>query len=33
MELKELEKVDTRNMYKPYDDWPNIAYESYNKTY
>jgi len=33
MELKELEKVDTRNMYKTYDDWPNIAYESYNKTY
>lgn len=33
MELKDLERVDTKCMYKTYDDWPNIASESYNKKY
>ena len=33
MELKDLEKVDTKCMYKTYDNWPDIASESYNKTY
>jgi len=33
MEIKNIEKIDTKCMYKIYDDWPNIASESYNKKY
>jgi len=33
MEFKDLEKVDTKCMYKTYDNWPDIASKSYNKTY
>ena len=31
MELKDIEKIDTKHMYKVYDNWPDIARESYNK--
>ena len=33
MEIKDIEKIDTKCMYKIYDDWSNIARESYNKKY
>ena len=33
MELKKLEKIDARCVYKTYDKWPEIASESYNKKY
>tara|TARA_Y100001960_G_scaffold321693_1_gene396883 strand:+ start:1140 stop:1352 length:213 start_codon:yes stop_codon:yes gene_type:complete len=33
MEIKDIEKIDTKSMYKIYDDWPNIARESYNEKY
>lgn len=33
MEIKDIETIDTKSMYKIYDDWPNIAKESYNKKY
>ena len=33
MELEDIKKIDTKCMYKTYDDWPNIASESYNKKY
>jgi len=33
MELKDIEKIDTKHMYKVYDNWPDIARESYNKKY
>ena len=26
-----MQRIDTKCMYKTYDDWPNIARESYNK--
>ncbi|MDB3957100.1 SIS domain-containing protein [Candidatus Nitrosopelagicus sp.] len=28
-----MQRIDTKCMYKTYDDWPNIARESYNKKY
>ena len=31
MELSDLEKIDTRLMFKTYDKWPEIASESYEK--
>ena len=33
MELKELEKIDSKHMFKTYDRWPEIAIESYEKDY
>ena len=33
MELKELEKIDSKHMFKTYDRWPEIAVESYEKDY
>ena len=33
MEIKDIETIDTKSMYKIYDDWPNIARESYNEKY
>lgn len=33
MELRDIQRIDTKCMYKTYDDWPNIARESYNKKY
>ena len=33
MELDDIKKIDTKCMYKTYDNWPNIASESYNKKY
>jgi len=31
MELSDLEKIDTENMFKIYDSWPEIAAESFEK--
>ena len=31
MELSDLEKIDTENMFKIYDIWPKIATESFEK--
>ena len=33
MKLEDLERNDKKCMYKTYDDWPNIASESYNRKY
>jgi len=33
MEIKDIEKIDTKSMYRIYDDWPDIARESYDKKY
>ena len=33
MELNDLLKIDTKNMYKTYDDWPNIAKESFEEKF
>ena len=33
MKLEDLERIDKKCMYKTYDDWPNIASESYNRKY
>ncbi len=33
MELSDLEKIDTRLMFKTYDKWPEIASESYEKKF
>ena len=33
MKLRDLERVDTKCMFKTYDNWPNIASESYNRIY
>ena len=33
MELEDIKKIDTKCMYKTYDNWPSIARESYNKKY
>lgn len=33
MELNDLEKIDKKNMFKVYDQWPKIARESFEKHY
>ena len=33
MELKDLEKVDTKSMFKTYDQWPEISMESYEQKF
>ena len=33
MELSDLEKVDTKCMFKTYDKWPEIASESFEKKF
>ena len=33
MELKDLEKIDTRHMFKTYDQWPEISIQSYEKKF
>jgi len=33
MELKDLEKIDTRYMFRTYDKWPEIATEAYEREY
>ena len=33
MELKDLERVDKKYIYKTYDNWPDIANKSYNTEY
>jgi glucose/mannose-6-phosphate isomerase len=33
MELKDLEKIDTKFMYKTYNQWPEISLESYEKKF
>ena len=33
MELKDLERVDTKCMFKTYDQWPEISIESYEKKF
>ena len=33
MKFSDLEKIDTKKMYKIYDNWPNIAKTSYEKVY
>ena len=30
---EEIQKIDLQNMCSVYDNWPNIASESYNKKY
>ena len=30
MNFEELEKIDSKKMFKTYDMWPDIAKESYN---
>ena len=31
MELNDLEKIDSKNMFRIYDQWPEIAKESFEK--
>ena len=33
MELNDLLKIDAKKMYKAYDDWPNIAKESFEEKF
>jgi len=33
MELRDLEKVDTSNMFREYDRWPELAIESFEKKF
>ena len=33
MNLEKLQKIDTQNMYKTYDEWPEIAEREYNNDY
>ena len=33
MELKDIKRVDTESMFKIYDEWPNIAKESFEKKF
>ena len=33
MEIKDLERVDTKCMYKTYDDWPKIAEDAYQNEF
>ena len=33
MRVEDLEKIDKKCMYKTYDNWPDIADESYKKEY
>lgn len=33
MKIKDIEEIDTQNMYKIYDNWPDIARESYTEKY
>ena len=33
MNLEELEKIDTKKMFKVYDIWPDIAKESYKQEF
>ena len=33
MELRELEKIDTKNMFKTYDEWPEIAENAFSKNF
>ena len=33
MNLEELEKIDSKKMFKVYDTWPNIAKESYEQQF
>ena len=33
MELNDLIKIDTKQMFKTYDDWPNIARESFEEEF
>ena len=33
MQLSDLEKIDTKKMYKEYDRWPEIAIESFEKKF
>jgi glucose/mannose-6-phosphate isomerase len=33
MELRDIQRIDARCVYKTYDKWPEIASESYNKKY
>ncbi len=33
MELKDLEKIDQKLMFRVYDDWPELALESYEKKF
>ena len=33
MDLRDLEKVDTKYMFKTYDKWPEIAVESFEEKF
>ena len=33
MELNDLLKIDRNQMYKTYDEWPNIARESFEEKF
>ena len=33
MELNDLEKIDSKNMFRIYDQWPEIAKESFEKEF
>ena len=33
MDFKELEKIDSKKMFKTYDMWPDIAKESYKQEF
>ena len=33
MKLNDLIKIDTKQMYKTYDDWPNIARQSFEEQF
>ena len=33
MKLNDLVKIDTKQMYKTYDDWPNIARQSFEEQF
>ena len=33
MKITDLEKIDTRSMFKAYDKWPEIAIESFERKY
>ena len=33
MKITDLEKIDTRSMFKTYDKWPEISIEAFEKEY
>ena len=33
MDLQDIEKIDSKNMFKVYDRWPDIAKESYEQEF